>query len=725
MTVSLYPHMLQEYYVHRARQLGERRQAELQSLRSAAAAERYRERVKRQIRRAFGPMPKRTPLNPNLTGHVKHRQFTIEKLTYESRPGYIVTANFYLPKGDGPFPAVLGTCGHSKEGKAAGGYQTFARGLARQGFAVLIYDPVSQGERLQYRATRGRWSPDGICTREHNMAGKQMSLVGDFFGSWRAWDGIRSLDYLLSRPEVDRTRVGLTGNSGGGTMTTYLNALDDRFTMAAPGCFVTRYSHNLENELPADSEQCPPGVLAAGLDMADYFIAQAPRPVILLGQEQDFFDRRGLEAAYDELRHFYRLLGAEKNVALHIGPGGHGYSRDLREAMYDFFGRSAGLAGSTREPRNDRTLPESELWAAPQGQVTRVKGNRLVHELVAEHAEALQEARSPVPATRLPGLLRRALDLPKRDAPPHYRSLRPEQPANHREYPLRWTYALETEPNVQAILHRWSTQPASEPGAFYSQATADAALRLYVPHLASEDDIEAGHVPEGREPLWSVEVRGIGRTRALTCNDNEFFASYGQDYFYAAHGQMLGESYCGRRVHDLLATLDLLGDQGAKRVHLIGRGLGAVLAAFAGCLHPLVKQVTLKNGLLSFHELTQEPVFAWPLSSLPWAALKSFDLPDCYRMLGRKQLRLIEPWDVQMRPIDRTDARRAIKSLGLNGGSLASAAALTTNGRTRAAAAAANGRSRAGGNGQRAKSGKSGKSANARRSGGATARRRG
>ena len=102
--------------------------------------------------------------------------------------------------------------------------------------------------------------------REHIYAGNQQFLVGEFFGAWRAWDGIRALDYLLTRPEVDPKHVGITGNSGGGTMTTWLCGVEPRWTMAAPSCFVTTFRRNLENELPADTEQCPPRVLALGLD---------------------------------------------------------------------------------------------------------------------------------------------------------------------------------------------------------------------------------------------------------------------------------------------------------------------------------------------------------------------------------------------------------------------------------------------------------------------------
>jgi len=117
----------------------------------------------------------------------------------------------------------------------------------------------------------------------------------------------------------------------------------------------------------------------------------------------------------------------------------------------------------------------------------------------------------------------------------------------------------------------------------------------------------------------------------------------------ADHGQtMLGESTVGRRTHDLLATLDLLQSRGARRVHLVARGLGTGPATFAAVLHPVVKQVTLTNALRSFDELTQRPVLAWPLSAMPRDILNHFDLPDCYRALRRKKLRIVDPWDAQL-----------------------------------------------------------------------------
>src|SRR5262249_21137881 len=145
---------------------------------------------------------------------------------------------------------------------------------------------------------------------EHLLAGNQQFLAGESFGSWRAWDGIRALDYLLSRPEVDPKHVGITGNSGGGTMTTWLCGVDPRWAMAAPGCFVTTFRRTLENDPPADTEQCPPRALALHLDHDDFLAALAPRPIIILAKEKDFFDVRGSEEAYQRLKRLYTLLGA-------------------------------------------------------------------------------------------------------------------------------------------------------------------------------------------------------------------------------------------------------------------------------------------------------------------------------------------------------------------------------------------------------------------------------
>ena len=201
--LNRFPHMVQEYFVGQLRQIEQRGDERRAALRSRQDAEAYIRDVQDKIQQCFGPWPEKTPLNPRITGTVERDLYRIENVIFESRPGFLVTANLYVPKGrDFPLPGVVGSCGHSNNGKAAEPYQGFAQGLARQGYIVLIFDPIGQGERLQYTDEQLK-SRNGIGVREHLYGGNQQFLVGEFFGSWRAWDGIRALDYLLTRKVVD------------------------------------------------------------------------------------------------------------------------------------------------------------------------------------------------------------------------------------------------------------------------------------------------------------------------------------------------------------------------------------------------------------------------------------------------------------------------------------------------------------------------------------------
>src|SRR5512132_3194307 len=149
-------------------------------------------------------------------------------------------------------------------------------------------------------------------------------------------------------------------------MTTMLCGVERRWTMAAPSCFVTTLRRNLENELPTDPESCPRRSYALGLDHSDFVAAMAPKPVILLGKEKDFFDVRGTEEAYARLQSLYTLLGAQNNIALHVGPTYHGYTQENREAMYRWFNRVTGISDGKSEPELVMEADET-LQCSPTG----------------------------------------------------------------------------------------------------------------------------------------------------------------------------------------------------------------------------------------------------------------------------------------------------------------------------------------------------------------------
>jgi dienelactone hydrolase len=640
--LNRFPRMVQEYFVARVRaaeRMGLKAKADLKT---RGDAEGYVKEVQRKIRLCFGPFPDKTPLNARVTGTVERDAYRIEKVIFESRPHFLVTANLYAPTGKKlPLPGVVGSCGHSTNGKAAEAYQAFAQGLARMGYVVLIFDPIGQGERLQYAHVDERKRPrPGVG--EHLHGGNQQFLVGDFFGAWRAWDGIRALDYLLSRPEVDPKQVGVTGNSGGGTMTTWLCGLEQRWTMAAPSCFVTTFRRNMENELPADTEQCPPRALAFHLDHDDFLAALAPKPVILLAKERDFFDARGALEAYRRLKRLYGLLGVEDNIKLFIGPTEHGYSQENREAMYQWFNQATRVSDARTEPT--LTIEKDEtLWCSPRGQVAEPK-SRTVFSFTREKAKVLAQKRRKLSEADLKRSVADILKLPARSGMPEYRILRA---IGGRKYPKpqATTYAVETERGVFALVYRLSdrrhdARPPHDP----------ARAILYIAHHSSDAELRDEPLLAGlsrEEPksvLYTCDVRGIGESRPDTCGQNQFLAPYGSDYFYAIHAIMLDAPYVGQRTFDVLRVLDWLQSFGHKEVHLVGRGWGALPATFAALYEEAVVQVTLKHALTSYQDVAESEHYSWPLSSFVPGVLEEFDLSDCYRALKRKKLRQIESW---------------------------------------------------------------------------------
>lgn len=632
--LNRFSRMVQEYFVARVKEAEDAALKAKAALKTKEDVEAYVAAVREKIRQSFGPNPERTPLNAKITGTVERDSYKIEKVIFESRPGFLVTGNLYLPQGrKGQLPGVVGVCGHSTNGKAAEAYQSFAQGLARQGYVTFIFDPIGQGERLQY-VDAALKPKRGNGTSEHLYAGNQQFLVGEFFGMWRAWDGIRALDYLLTREEVDPKHVGITGNSGGGTMTTWLCGVEPRWTMAAPACFVTTFRRNLENELPADTEQCPPRAIALGLDHDDFLAAMAPKPVIILAKERDFFDVRGSLEAFARLKRLYTLLGAADNIQLHIGPTDHGYSQENREAMYRFFNRVTKISSADKEPA--LTIEKDEtLQCTPHGQVAELK-SRTIFSFTKDRSLELAKARPPLSGEELKKAVTKVLQLPPvAKEPPEFRILRG---LKSRDYPRPHptTYAVETEPGVFAIATRLGNQPhISRPPQDPSPAL------LYVSHHSA--DVEMRQEPAIKErlgkspdqPFYACDLRGIGESRPDTCGTDQFLTPYGSDFFYAIHALLLDKPYVGQKTHDLLRVLDFLRAAGHREVHLMAKGWGAIPAAFAALLSEHVTEVMLLEGLTSYQEIAESEEYSWPLSSFLPGILARFDLPDVYRELAK------------------------------------------------------------------------------------------
>ncbi len=393
------------------RQFAARRSA-IARIRTAGDVRARQDYIHARLLEEIGGLPARTSLNARVTGTMERAGYRVEKLIYESQPRFYVTANLYIPTtGPGPFPAVLGTAGHSVAGKAEDLYQRVWISLARRGFVVLAYDPPGQGERLEYLDAATGKSRAGVGTGEHSTVGPQCLLTGTNLARFFIWDGIRGVDYLLTRREVDGKRIAVAGNSGGGTQSSYLAAFEPRLAAAAPSCYLTTWEKLWAPLGPQDSEQVFANFLRDGLDFADFLIAFAPKPIHMAAAVRDYFPIEGARATYAEARSLFGILGAADRAGFFEFDDTHGWSKPRREATYRWLARWLQERPDDGVEPADLTVEAPDTLAVTRtGQVaTSFTGAATVQSLNAALAGELAAKR---PSGRdLPSLVAKALAL--------------------------------------------------------------------------------------------------------------------------------------------------------------------------------------------------------------------------------------------------------------------------------------------------------------------------
>ena len=570
---------VQEFYLRTVKKNYKDRKQKLAALKTKQDALDYVAEVRAKVKKIFKFPAEKCPLNVRVKNELTFPGVKMKNLLFNSRENFSVSASLIYPEQKAEkYPAILFVCGHSDNGRLRDMYQTAARQLAARGFIVLSLDPIGQGERHQYPEIR----PIGCC-QEHNILGKQLLLTGDWFGNWRTYDGIRGIDLLLSLPEVDPSRIGIMGTSGGGTMTTLISAADDRLAFSAPSCYITTWLRNVENELPADIEQMVPGAIEMGMEMVDLLVAGAPRPRLILGEKNDFFDARGTKEAYEELKTLYKLLGCEDDVELFIGPGSHSLSKPLREAAYDFFCRKAGIPNFSKTETDPGRIVDQELYAA-DGWVVKVPGEKRVHDIIVETAAAQKAARRKYKKDEICAILKEKLGITKPEVP-DYRVLRVMVLD---EATCNWVsrFGLETEDDlVMSVLHRRSKN------LMYHIEDAKS-INLYIPHLDANKELGMRQDTADRF-LYGLDYRGVGECRPTTCSPwCDFFAQYEYDFHFTCLGEMTGLSYLGGRVKDILAAVELLS-LNCPDIHLEARGQGGIPALIAAVLSDKIKTVKL------------------------------------------------------------------------------------------------------------------------------------
>ena len=594
------------------------RNGEIAKLTSPAAIRERQQWATRTFWTLVGGMPERTPLNARTVGSFEREGYRLEKVIYESQPNFLISANLYIPTtGRPPYPGVLFQMGHTTNGKAGDLYQRCCQGLARLGYLVLGFDPMGQGERTYYPGAgpfRSRLGAD----EEHTRPGRQMLLKGDTSTRLQLWDSLRSLDYLASHPMVDPQRLASTGQSGGGTNTMLLVAVDGRLAAAAVSCGITENFACANFNPPGSTDDAEQNFIAsgpAGFDRWDMLYPLAPKPLLILASDRDFFGTyspnyisSGTEE-FAKLKRVYETLGHGDRISWFGTPLPHGLAYDMRLQIYNWFGR--WLKGDhTPIIHEPPTFPErdEQLFVCASGSV--------VQSLHSETPFSLNRKR-PVAGTPEP------LDqLLRLDRSPQM----PAATVSRASFSQTRIYAVEFATTAEVWIPAWLYQPI--------QAEASkAVLILLEPHGRAswhEGELYDRLAGEGFA-VCAPDLRGIGDTtpefgRAAARHAR----AHNSDEHWAWASLILGKPLAGQRVTDILAIVQALRarqDLNGKRLFIAARGFLTVPALFAAVIEPAIKGLYLVEGLTSFADLAATEDYQQPFGNFVPNLLLHTDLP--------------------------------------------------------------------------------------------------
>jgi len=656
------PEALLDYLLGLAKEATIRRQERLQGLHTPADLKAWQETNRAHFLECIGGLPTdRTPLRPRITGVLERPGYQVRKILFESLPEFYVTANLYVPAGgQARYPAVLSPCGHAVNSKAYPEYQRLFIGLVRAGYVVLTWDPVGQGERFQLWDFVFRHRGLTEKSAEHGAVALRECLLGQNLARYMIWDGIRALDYLAGLPEVDATRIGATGNSGGGTLTTYISMLDPRVSAASIVTFITSIPRKIEariRDAEADPEQDIPGLLAAGIDHTELAGMIAPKPVLIGAALRDFFPIQGTRETFAELKGLYERMGASSRVDMVAFDHQHMYSQPLREATTKWFDR--WLKGVEREtpeaPANLET--EEALWCTTTGQVvSSVGGQRLFDFDCAE-------------TTRLTGLLarrrlERGFSAQVRAAAQKRLAIATGAGRKGRVSETRvgglelQKFVLSIEPGIDVPV-RIVTSPENRP----------LSVVVYLRDRDGQNDDPAFFerlALKGRI-VAVADVRGFGETKASRNVPDQRMYYYhprdGMDADHAYAANSLGRCLLGMRVEDAAAVVRMARTLTASgTVTLVGRGWAGLIAIFTAAVEPMAGRVAAEGFPASYAEIASSDVYAQPVSSMAPGALLDFDIPDVLGSLAPRPVLAMNPQDAQTRRLASGAASQALAS---------------------------------------------------------------
>ena len=614
------------------------RDAENTKLQTKNDWEKRQKKITKIMLKLIGPFPEKTPLNPRVTGIIKKEGFRIEKIIFESLPGYYVTGCLFIPEGPassgntGKRPAILYASGHSVLSYKNPVYQTLILNLVRKGFVVFAFDPIGQGERLQYYDSQKGVSAVGGSTLEHSIPGIQCFLAGVSINKYFIWDGIRAIDYLQTRKEVDPNRIGITGRSGGGTQSTFIAAFDERIVAAAPENYITSHRRLLESRGAQDAEQNFYRWLLEGVAMEDLLVMRMPKPTLLVATTRDIFSIQGTREVYQEVLKGYTQFGKKDDFMMVEDHAAHVSTKSNREAVYRFFQKHLSLKGNSLDEDVDILSPE-ELNVTETGQVSISFGGETVFSLNKKECEKLykkitksrQNTKNHLQFVKEKSVELSGYEINKKEIKVIYRG------SYQRKGYSVGMYALEGESDKYVIPLLLAVPDG---GGIYPAV-------IYIHPEGKEEGIAVGGnieklVKQGYIVV-APDLLGIGETKS----DLNFPAAA------AFEALQIGRSIVGIQAGDIVRVVNFmegLPNVKAKQIQAVAFGEQCPALLHAAAYELSISGVALIESPISYYNITQTKMYAY---SLPFGwgvsgALTAYDLPDLAACIAPRKLLFID-----------------------------------------------------------------------------------
>ncbi len=619
----------------------DQRQQAIAQLKTRQDWQQRQTKVKETLMQLVGPFPEKTPLNAQITGIVKKADYRVEKLIYESMPGYYVTAALFVPAAlQGKAPAILFCSGHSDLGFRSEVYQHMILNLVKKGFVVLAFDPVGQGERLQYydeAQGKSRFGP----THEHSYPGAQLFISGNSMARYMTWDGIRSIDYLLSRPEVDPKRIGVTGRSGGGTQTAYIAAFDERVIAAAPECYITGLTEQLKTAGPQDAEQNFYHGIAHGIDHADLLEVRAPKPTLLITTTRDIFSIDGARKTFKEARQAYEVWGKPGNISMVEDDAAHASTRKNREAMYAFFRQHLQHPGDVQDEEVPLLTAEA-LQVTETGQVSTALQSKTAFDLNKEASLSLvaqlRQQRHQLDA-HLQNVKEAARELSGYQSPTALRKVVFSGRYQRTGYALEKYLIPVNERYAIPLLLMAPDDPAQGQAVLYLHPQGKAAEAM--PGGEMEKLAQQGYY------VVAPDISGIGELGPGYLEGDAYIDQVSYNQWFGA--LLTKKSVVGIQAADVSRVIIFIKEHfRLESENLMGIARGELTPALlhAAVFENSFGKIALVEALISYRTMIMHPEYkaSYILSTVA-GALGAYDLPDLAAALAPRKLLLVDPTD--------------------------------------------------------------------------------